>query len=115
MKLSIARKWAAALESDDYKQGTGQLRTKKGSFCCLGVLCNLHAQDHPEIASKEKRKTIYLDREDLPAAEVINWAGLSNENPYIKDHRDNLAGLNDSGGFTFKDIAKIIRKHWKEL
>ncbi len=43
----------AALESGEYKQGQGRLRTPEGNtskFCCLGVACNVHAQHHPEIA-----------------------------------------------------------------
>jgi hypothetical protein len=34
------RLWAEALESDDFKQGLGALRTRDGGRCCLGVACD---------------------------------------------------------------------------
>lgn len=121
MKRSIARKWAAALESGDYKQTTGQLR-KNGSFCCLGVLCNLHAQEHPEIAKKQKKATEYLGAEiDLPL-EVETWAGMYTCDGGFSGFKLNdvvgansLVDLNDTYQWNFKKIAKVIRKHWKEL
>ena len=42
-----AKKWVKALRSGDYKQGHGRLRTDD-TFCCLGVACDLYAQEHPE-------------------------------------------------------------------
>lgn len=40
MKLTKKRKrdWLSALKSGNYKQGTGQLKSEGGSYCCLGVL-----------------------------------------------------------------------------
>lgn len=121
MKRSIARKWAAALESGDYKQIDGSLRIGN-SFCCLGVLCNIHAQKHPEIASLELDKHAYLDAEvDLPN-EVADWSGMHSHQGKIqsgvhyKGQKYNcLIELNDIADMTFPEIAKVIRKHWKEL
>lgn len=31
-------KWIKALRSGEYKQGTGELKTSRGAYCCLGVL-----------------------------------------------------------------------------
>lgn len=115
MKRSIARKWAAALESGDYKQGVGALRNKAGEFCCLGVLCNLHAQDHPEIAQKQKSKTVYMGNSAMPPHEVADWAGMNSVNPITPVEHYTMSGLNDVKKYNFKHIAKIIRKHWKEL
>ena len=115
MKRSIARKWAAALESGDYKQTKGALR-KAGRFCCLGVLCNLHAQEHPELAKQNKKATEYFGQSELPPEEVwYTWADMSSENPFVRVLGHDLAGLNDEANYDFKQIAKVIRKHWKEL
>jgi hypothetical protein len=114
MKRSIARKWATALESGEYKQTMGQLR-KNGAFCCLGVLCNLHAQEHPEMAVTQKKAKEYFGESELPPELVWNdWADMRSNDPGVSG-LGRLAGMNDSGGWNFKAIAKVIRKHWKEL
>lgn len=113
MKRSIARKWAAALASGEYKQGKGQLR-EGDKFCCLGVLCNLHAQAHPEIAAKQKQKSVYLDSIGVLPSEVQEWAGMNSSTGYITYVID-LVDMNDKEGKSFAEIAKVIRKLWKEL
>jgi hypothetical protein len=113
MKRSIARKWAQALESGEYKQGTGQLR-KGDKFCALGVLCNLHAQEYPEIATKEKVKSRYLGASTELPLDVMVWAGMTSSNGYISCG-NNVVNMNDGLGMTFKEIAKVVRKKWAEL
>lgn len=114
MKRSIARKWAEMLESGEIKQAKGQLR-KGDAMCCLGVLCNLHAQDNPEYAAAQKYKKYYGGNSDTPPQAVLEWAGLATDLPYTAEHPKGLANLNDNEGYSFEQIAKIIRKHWKEL
>lgn len=112
MKRSVARKWIKALESGEYKQGIHLLRNR-GKWCCLGVLCNMHAQEHPEIAATQKRKGFYLGESTVLPKEVMVWAGMNSDIGYI-DHGEILANMNDSG-VTFQEIAKVIRKNWKAL
>lgn len=120
MKKKIAMKWCEALESGEYKQARGQLR-KSGRFCCLGVLCNMHAQAHPDIAAEQKRATEYMGEQDLPPMAVQEWAGLGTEEGAfygyagLQDTYTSLADLNDDVKLTFPEIAKVIRKHYKEL
>lgn len=66
----IADKWIKALNSGEYKQGFGQLRDRDDNFCALGVLCNLHAKEHPEIANKQKFKQRYLKQKYVLPEEV---------------------------------------------
>jgi hypothetical protein len=113
MKRSIARKWAQALESGEYKQGMGQLR-KGDKFCALGVLCNLHAQEHPQIAAKEKVKSRYLCASTELPFEVMAWAGMDSSSGYIT-WACNVIKMNDTEGRDFKYIAQVIRKEWKKL
>lgn len=121
MKRSIARKWAAALDSGEYGQTTGTLR-KNGKFCCLGVLCNMHAQAHPEIAKTQRRAKEYLGCEALPPHEVTEWSGMASDDGRLSSSVEingkfynDLADLNDNAKLTFPEIAKVIRKHWEEL
>lgn len=122
MRKAIATKWVAALRSGDYKQTNSQLRNDKG-FCCLGVLCNIHAQEHPKIAAKQTNPTMYLDSGYTLPDEVIRWASLSSDIGEKRDHGKiiingdvyhHLAAANDSG-VSFKRIANWIEKNYKEL
>ena len=110
MKKSVKKLWTDALRSGQYKQGIGQLRNEQNEFCCLGVLCNLHAQAHPKIAKTQLDAEHYLGDDSFPPDEVIEWAGLHNNNPELlyKQEEFTLASLNDASGLSFKKIAKLI-------
>ena len=127
MKKSIAKKWVAALRSGEYRQGYGYLRSGDNEFCCLGVLCNLHAQDHPDIAQRQHSSHFYLgDNIYLPTM-VKEWAGVSSAcgNFQYRTKKDemvfvgkrataNLVVANDNR-CTFAEIADAIEKNWKRL
>jgi len=111
MNPEIKARWVAALRSGEYKKTTGKLRAK-GGFCCLGVLCNLHAQDHPEIAAKQKKKGEYMGQAELLPWTVRDWAGLSSSGGgqvRIDGCRDTLANHNDNG-VSFKQLADAIEE-----
>ena len=112
MKKEIADLWANALESGEYKQTDGQLR-HGDKFCCLGVLCNLHAQTHPEIASKQKDDSYMKQDEFLPKT-VMKWAGIKTDDGDYSCYSETLVGLNDAG-VKFQEIAQIIRDNWEKL
>jgi len=117
MKKAIAMRWADALESGEYPQAQSYLRTSAG-FCCLGVLCNLHAQDHPKFAATQIRQYVYDGSSNLPSQRVQQWAGMHTARGELPDG-STLTQHND--GFTvtspknFKQIAALIRKHWRQL
>lgn len=113
MKKRIADQWIAALRSGEYKQTTRFLR-KGDRFCCLGVLCNLHAQAHPEIAKRELDKNVYLYNSVLLPVEVQKWAGLKSRQGYLGLTDKSLAKRNDTG-FSFLCISLVISERWKEL
>lgn len=106
MKLSIAKKWIAALRSGNYKQAKETLR-RGNSFCCLGVLCNLHAQEHPEIAAEQRYAAKYMGRGNFLPEAVAVWAGLKSDNAMIPGHLYSLSYQNDTGA-DFKKIADLI-------
>lgn len=111
MNQEIKTKWIAALKSGEYKQGTGYLK-KDGKYCCLGVLCDLHAKETGNSFTPSEE---YLKQIRILPIEVKNWAGLinnygrfeSNDLPY-----DTLWQLNDMAGFSFPEIADIIEKEF---
>ena len=117
MNKAIKKQWIKALRSGEYKQNQGALRDGD-SFCCLGVLCNLHAQAHPEIAEKQESKLSYMGSQQLMHREVADWAGIPGHlrvfNGITVDVKlpsgISLAELNDMGK-SFKQIANLIDRH----
>jgi hypothetical protein len=118
MKARIKKLWVDALRSGDYQQTTGRLRRETHSagtgFCCLGVLCNLHAQEHPEIAAKETNPGIYINSSSLPPAAVLRWAGIPSTDDSVtvmyKGKHTDLVSLNDTAKLSFKKIANVIER-----
>lgn len=109
MNAKIKKMWVAALRSGQYKQTTTQLR-KGDAFCCLGVLCNIHAQEHPDIARTQPVSYSYLDEEAFLPLEVQKWAGVDTEvggvveiggvSQFLTAHNDDCR--------TFRQIADAI-------
>lgn len=102
MNSDIKTKWVAALRSGEFKQGREVLRTEKNDFCCLGVLCELFAREHPsntqwvlngleedggpldfEVVHGPGFGTREVDQAYLPMA-VMEWAGMSECNPPVE-------------------------------
>ena len=112
MNTRITKQWIAALKSGDYKQGYQRLRTRD-TFCCLGVLCNLHAQAHPEIAMKESSSAYYLGQDELLPQEVLTWAEMCYGN--LGGSNLILMQMNDIERKNFVEIADFIKEHMKDL
>lgn len=123
MNQEIKKQWVDALRSGKYKQTQSQLHDRQGGYCCLGVLCDLHAQ---ATGGNWTEHGYYMDQDEIVPIPVADWAGLQpNErrvswNPHklavhvIAPEKDgvsyNLTSLNDSGQ-TFAGIADVIEKH----
>ncbi len=120
-KRQIRIAWLNALESGKYRQGNGALSIKTSGkhreYCCLGVLCELAAKEgvvkknvRKDVGSctgyGEDDKTYYLPKE------VKQWAGLKSDQGAYSN--TTLAIQNDDGK-SFKEIAKLIRKHASQL
>ena len=110
MNPLIKERWCAALESGDYEQGSYFLVKDNTYFCCLGVLCDIL-----DIPRTDVIGTVHGhfagESEALPRL-AMDMAGLTEANPHITtdDGVTTLAELNDSGLYTFADIAAEIRK-----
>lgn len=84
MNIAIKKLWAEHLRSDWYDQnftvdseGGIPLRTIDNKWSPFGVLCNIHAQTFPDVASEEFDPASYLDYEYLIPSQVAIWAGLA--------------------------------------
>lgn len=107
----MIRKWVAALRSGKYKQGQDQLRPTKDTFCCLGVLCDLHRKE------RGGRWTTldgywYSGAASVLPWKVTAWAGLPGDNPKVEGG-GRLGFYNDSGK-SFKEIADLIEREFLE-
>jgi len=130
----IMREWVRNLRSGEYEQGRGALNVD-GNFCCLGVLCQM-AADQGVIAqptlTRELVSTLpYVQygthtvaryehgATTMPPQKVYEWAGIHSLPEDFKDIESDLYGrrladMNDSGK-TFAQIADIIEEHWIDL
>lgn len=127
MNQEIKQKWLEALRSGEYKQGQSALR-ENDRFCCLGVLCNLHAEAHPEFAAKQKNSSEYDGQLGHLPVSVQKWSGLTSSDGHIEelpfrvrasaatgDEREvfrrgsftSLTSMNDEG-CNFRQIADVI-------
>ncbi len=127
MKENIKQKWLKRLRSGEIEQNIGSLGRPDGSRCCLGVLCDIGAEEKiipapvPHERCPEKLRYGIIDDTNvaiLPQA-IMDWAGLEHANPQtfhpiatLEDELEIycLARANDLG-FTFERIAEIIEEH----
>ena len=117
MRTEIAREWAELLESGAYQQGKTVLAqvTKDGKkYCCLGVLCELAIKHgvHLEV-NREQDNITYDDRLGLLPSSVLEWADIvSTDGDVHLGAGEYASELNDNLGYSFQEIAQIIRQHY---
>ena len=131
MKPEIKKLWVEALRSGEYTQGSMRLFNNE-SFCCLGVLCDLHAKETggqwEDVDDVGKH---YLGCDELLPEEVVIWSGIKADCPYVSvdiltpseiiEHRKwapgiSLTALNDGeqDGLkprSFEEISNAIEKY----
>lgn len=111
MNEEIKKQWADALRSGKYQQGRGWLRVKD-SFCCLGVLCDLHAKATNGAWTVLGQSYVATYKEaatSLPGT-VVQWVGWDAGMPNVEYQTEmrSLISLNDALGLSFTEIAEII-------
>lgn len=122
--------WLYALRSGHYRQGRSALRTTKGEFCCLGVACDQYQRATGNGRWKGSEFVVGEagDANYLPEV-VQEWLGLYDHKGLLRTEEtlllngdaqdrfcnDGLAGLNDSGKFTFAQIADFIETHLEKM
>ena len=132
MNTDIKTQWLAALRSGQYVQGRGMLKqtTEHGQLqhCCLGVLCELYMQAHPDQATWQEGKLPLTDpktpgskpwyfmadweeQRSLLPWKVSRWAGLGEHNIFVGgQYNRSITALNDNQ-LTFLELAQVIEDH----
>lgn len=119
MNKNIAMKWVAALRSNRYFKGSGQLRdSESSSFCCLGVLCDLHRLSRVKASGKWNNDE-YLDENEAVPGTVMKWAGISDNigtprTGLVIDLYPSLADANDDH-ISFYALADYIEANHETL
>ena|ERR1044072_3312431 len=122
MNEEIKAQWLAALRSGEYQQGHSWLRTGD-SYCCLGILCELHrkATGKGEWSKCEiftYRVETWASSTNLPTP-VSEWAEVDYHNPIIQGitlatYNDGEEGDEDDAPIrphTFAEIADLIDRY----
>jgi hypothetical protein len=129
IKKDIATKWVAALRSGDYTQTTQAMKAEAGGMCCLGVLSDLYAKEHPEAGWKNDSPNVrgaipfHTDLSStskmskdvataMPTDAVEEWIGATYKDDSMTFFQS-LAVANDSGD-SFAEIADKIEQHVNE-
>lgn len=104
MKPRIKKMLIKALRGGKYKQCTAELRNvEEGTFCVLGVLCDLHAKKTGRSWRGEK----YMNKTSTLPRTVQVWSGSDSWGRIGSN--ESLVMLNDNGT-TFKQLARIIEE-----
>jgi hypothetical protein len=112
MNPDVKAKWVAALRSGEYKQGVESLRSYRNEFCCLGVLCELHANEHGGKWEEKDDLPTYLGAATVLPRPVCVWAGLGQsygDQVAIAGALLAVTEHNDDGR-SFAEIAKAIEE-----
>lgn len=105
-----ALKWIEALESGEYKQGTGWLR-RGNTYCCLGVACDISGlngwvSDNSEGAEHFR----YGGNEtSLPPRVERHFSLRGAHGDPLGPKGPSLTTLNDDHCATFAEIAALLR------
>jgi hypothetical protein len=114
MNERIKEQWISALTSGEFTQNKRALK-RDGAFCCLGVLCELHAR---ETGNRWENSDRYLGEYAYLPQEVIKWAELKDKFGSFDSETElwprgidenNLSIINDDGD-SFATIAEIIKE-----
>ena len=116
MNPEVKKQWVEALRSGEYEQTDCALHDERG-FCCLGVLCDLHAKATGGKWDESHYERRYQGVAALLPPLVCEWAQLPYVSHYDPDGTDvditkenktmRLATLNDDG-VSFTKIADYI-------
>lgn len=115
MDPNVKARWVEALRSGKYRQTREALKDRDG-HCCLGVLCDLYAQedgrkkwDKRHLCDAADGSAAILDGDTaMPRAVVYMWAGLD---PVAKVRINGVCqelAVHNDGGVSFAQIADAI-------
>lgn len=124
MKPEVKAKWVTALRSKEYTQGQKVLHNvDEGTYCCLGVLCELAVKDGLDVTVNDSLAedydnidtvvTYYDESNVVLPLSVLEWAGMKSDVGVFTDKGGThmLTALNDDGK-DFDYIANVIEEYF---
>lgn len=118
MKKAIKQKWVKALRSGRYRQGEAELKANDGTYCCLGVLCNVLGAKWSETRAGDRIATIDGKKLNVIGEELLR-PGILRQVGLTKAQQTHLVHMNDGKMDThpaipaqrFKQIADYIEQN----
>jgi hypothetical protein len=119
MNPEVKAKWVAALRSGEYVQSDARvLNDGAGSFCCLGVLCDLYSKEAGiewEWTQHSEGMRLPIGGCYYPPSDVRTWAAFHEDEQTVEigGKRESVAVHNDGICIprrTFVEIADAIEK-----
>jgi hypothetical protein len=109
MHQDIKERWVEALQSGNFTQGRGLLRSTDDRYCCLGVLCEVYRRyNHNNVDWTLRKSSTYYDfmvGEEISSVAlpktIMAWAELNERQEGV------LMNLNDRD-VPFDAIANVI-------
>lgn len=109
LPLGFKKKWVKALRSGNYKQGSHTLKERHSDgvikYCCLGVACEVA---EAKIPYKHNNVSYIQKDSGIRGISKIPAMLIGDESDYKNDLAEKLAGMNDSGRWSFDKIATWI-------
>jgi hypothetical protein len=127
------RAWVDDLRSGKFKQTFGILTQVNDdgsrSHCCLGIACERAVAEGiippGQVLAQDQDALTYVGEDDdevsvalLGSPAIRDYFGFKDENPHFTTpdgDRIYLSDLNDSGRYTFEDIADLVEANAAEL
>ncbi len=107
MKPEDKKLWTDALRSGDFEQGAGFL-CKDGKYCCLGVYEEVKGRMYESKPGRKHSMGIKQGHWGDPVSEEAIEEIYSPTLNFVQGLGTSLATMNDSGNFTFSQIADWI-------
>lgn len=113
-------RWVMALRSGKYKQGAGELQSKVGHYCCLGVACkefipkrDLCLRDDNTLTgsmpANQPSSPLWLDEVDALFFQLTEVPlPILNDGTFLATDSSYARSLADLGAFTFDEIADLL-------
>jgi hypothetical protein len=103
--------WIEALRSGRFKQGVSVLETADHRFCCLGVACRIFIPPDKFLMTMHESNTHLSGTTPHDQPNAPNWLQQINSDfaTKIEINDWSFIELNDTGRFTFDEIADLIQ------
>ncbi len=119
MDADLKKRWIEALESGDYKQGKGALRSHRDEYCCLGVLCDLvqpdgwsRYNDSPECPDVLTTYYEFVYKNESAGGVLPTTLAKDVDIDSHGAHSTSWITTDNDSGKSFQEIADIIREEF---